>query len=114
MDYAKVLNIGLDFPAAQVSAIYGFSGTNTAMDSACTTGITSIDYAISALKADPNMDAMVVGGADHLCEPINIFWFQSFIAKSGSEPAPGKNSSLKPSTLFQIFLCTKCGAQVEP
>lgn len=73
----KVLNIGLDFPAAQVAAIYGFAGTNTAMDSACTTGITSIDYAISALKADPNLDAMVVGGADHLCEPINIFWFQS-------------------------------------
>ena len=73
----KVLNIGLDFPAAQVAAIYGFSGTNTAMDSACTTGITSIDYAISALKADPTLDAMVVGGADHLCEPINIFWFQS-------------------------------------
>ena len=71
----KVLNIGLDFPAAQVAGIYGFSGTNTAMDSACTTGITSIDYAISALKADPSLDAMVVGGADHLVEPINMFWF---------------------------------------
>ena len=73
----KVLNIGLDFPAAQVAAIYGFTGTNTAMDSACTTGITSIDYAIASLKADPDLDAMIVGGADHLCEPINIFWFQS-------------------------------------
>lgn len=81
----KVLNIGLDFPAAQVSAIYGFSGTNTAMDSACTTGITSIDYAISALKADSSMDAMVVGGADHLCEPINIFWFQSLGALCTSD-----------------------------
>lgn len=73
----KVLNIGLDYPAAQVAAIYGFTGTNTAMDSACTTGITSIDYAISSLKADPELDAMIVGGADHLCEPLNIFWFQS-------------------------------------
>lgn len=73
----KVLNIGLDYPAAQVAAIYGFTGTNTAMDSACTTGITSIDYAISSLKADPDLDAMIVGGADHLCEPLNIFWFQS-------------------------------------
>lgn len=81
----KVLNIGLDFPAAQVAAIYGFSGTNTAMDSACTTGITSIDYAITSLKADPNLDAMVVGGADHLCEPINIFWFQSLGALCPSE-----------------------------
>ena len=73
----KILNIGLDFPAAQVAGIYGFSGTNTAMDSACTTGITSIDYAITSLKADPTLDAMVVGGADHLVEPINLFWFQS-------------------------------------
>lgn len=81
----KVLNIGLDFPAAQVAAIYGFSGTNTAMDSACTTGITSIDYAITSLKADPNLDAMIVGGADHLCEPINIFWFQSLGALCTSD-----------------------------
>ena len=81
----KVLNIGLDFPAAQVAAIYGFSGTNTAMDSACTTGITSIDYAIASLKADPELDAMVVGGADHLCEPINIFWFQSLGALCPSD-----------------------------
>ena len=81
----KVLNIGLDFPAAQVAAIYGFAGTNTAMDSACTTGITSIDYAIASLKADPELDAMVVGGADHLCEPINIFWFQSLGALCPSD-----------------------------
>lgn len=81
----KLLNIGLDFPAAQVAAIYGFAGTNTAMDSACTTGITSIDYAITSLKADPNLDAMIVGGADHLCEPINIFWFQSLGALCPSD-----------------------------
>jgi 3-oxoacyl-[acyl-carrier-protein] synthase II len=81
----KVLNIGLDFPAAQVAGIYGFTGTNTAMDSACTTGITSIDYAISALKADPNLDAMVVGGADHLVEPINMFWFHALGALCPSE-----------------------------
>ena len=81
----KSLNIGLDFPATQVASFYKFNGINTAMDSACTTGITSIDYAISALKADPNMDAMIVGGADHLCEPINIFWFQSLGALSPFE-----------------------------
>jgi 3-oxoacyl-[acyl-carrier-protein] synthase II len=81
----KILNIGLDFPAAQVAAIYGFTGTNTAMDSACTTGITSIDYAITSLKADPELDAMVVGAADHLAEPLNIFWFQSLGALCPSE-----------------------------
>lgn len=81
----KTLNMGLDFPAAQVAAIYGFGGTNTAMDSACTTGITSIDYAISSLKADPSLDAMVVGGADYLVEPINMFWFQSLGALCQSD-----------------------------
>lgn len=81
----KVLNVGLDYPAAQVAAIYGFGATNTAMDSACTTGITSIDYAICSLKADPMLDAMVVSGADHLCEPINIFWFQSLGALCPSD-----------------------------
>lgn len=87
----KVLNIGLDFPAAQVAAIYGFEGTNTAMDSACTTGITSIDYAVASLKADPTLDAMVVGGADHLCEPINIFWFQSLGALClGNDPTDNR------------------------
>jgi 3-oxoacyl-[acyl-carrier-protein] synthase II len=59
------------------------------MDSACTTGITSIDYAITSLKADPTLDAMIVGGADHLCEPINIFWFQSLGALCLSENPEG-------------------------
>ena len=94
----KVLNIGLDFPAAQVAAIYGFCGTNTAMDSACTTGITSIDYAITSLKADAELDAMVVGGADHLCEPINIFWFQSLGALcAGEDPKDNRPFDTKRS-----------------
>ena len=40
--------------------------------------------------------------------------FHSFKLKSGSEPAPGKNSSLKPPTLNHNVLCTTWGAQVEP
>jgi 3-oxoacyl-[acyl-carrier-protein] synthase II len=73
----KILNIGLDFPAAQVAAIYKVTGPNTSMDSACTTGITSIDYAINQLKANPELDAMIVGAADHMAEPIYLYWFQN-------------------------------------
>jgi 3-oxoacyl-[acyl-carrier-protein] synthase II len=73
----KILNMGLDFPAAQVAAVYKVTGPNTSMDSACTTGITSIDHAVNMLKANPELDAMIVGGADHMAEPIYMYWFQN-------------------------------------
>jgi len=84
----KSLNIGLDFPAAQVSAIYGVTGPNTAMDSACTTGLTSIDHAVMTLKTNPDLDAMIVGGSDHIAEPIYMYWFQSLgaLSPTGSQP----------------------------
>jgi 3-oxoacyl-[acyl-carrier-protein] synthase II len=84
----KTLNIGLDFPAAQIAAIYRVTGPNTSIDSACTTGITSIDAAINQLKANPELDAMIVGGADHMAEPIYMYWFQNLGALSpdGSRP----------------------------
>ena len=84
----KVLNTGLDFPAAQVAAAYKVTGPNTAMDSACTTGITSIDYAINTLKANPDLDAMIVGAADHMAEPIYMYWFQNLgaLSPTGSRP----------------------------
>ena len=84
----KSLNIGLDFPAAQIAAIYRVTGPNTSMDSACTTGLTSIDSAINTLKANPELDAMIVGGSDHIAEPIYMYWFQSLGALSfnGSFP----------------------------
>lgn len=78
----KCLNIGLDFPAAQISAIYGFNGPNTSLDSACTTGLTAIETAVNTLKAYPELDAMVVGGSDRMFEPIYVFWFQSLGALS--------------------------------
>jgi 3-oxoacyl-[acyl-carrier-protein] synthase II len=58
------------------------------MDSACTTGLTSIDSAINTLKANPELDAMIVGGSDHIAEPIYMYWFQSLGALSfnGSFP----------------------------
>lgn len=79
------LNMGLDFPAAQIAAIYKVVGPNTAMDSACTTGITSIDTAINTLKANPELDAMIVGGSDYTADPIYLYWFQCLGALSLSE-----------------------------
>lgn len=81
----KTLNMGLDFPAAQIAAIYRVTGPNTSMDSACTTGITAIDSAINTLKANPELDAMIVGGADHMADPIYSYWFQNLGALCMSE-----------------------------
>jgi 3-oxoacyl-[acyl-carrier-protein] synthase II len=81
----KVLNTGLDFPAAQIAGIYKVTGPNTAMNSACVTGIASIAHAIDALKADDELDAMIVGGADHLAEPIYTYWFQNLGALNLSD-----------------------------
>lgn len=81
----KILNVGLDFPAAQISALYKVEGPNTSIDSACTTGITNIDHAIMALKTKPELDAMIVGGCDHIAEPIYMYWFQSLGALSPAE-----------------------------
>jgi 3-oxoacyl-[acyl-carrier-protein] synthase II len=83
----KALNIGLDFPAAQIANIYKVTGPNTAMDSACTTGLTSIEHAINTLKANPELDAMIVGGSDYMAEPIYLYWFQSLGALSPSDNA---------------------------
>ena len=83
----KTLNIGLDFPAAQVAAIYKVTGPNTSMDSACTTGLTAIDHSINMLKANPDLDAMIVGGCDHIAEPIYMYWFQNLGALSLDDSA---------------------------
>lgn len=81
----KTLNMGLDYPAATIAGIYKFQGSNTAMDSACTTGLTSIDTAVNMLKANSSLDAVVVSAADHTADAIYVFWFQSLGALSLSE-----------------------------
>lgn len=81
----KTLNLGLDFPAAQIAKIWGVTGPNTCLNSACTTGITGIELAVNTLKADPNLDAMIVGGADSTTDAIYMFWFQSLGALSQSQ-----------------------------
>lgn len=78
----KSLNMGLDYPAAMVAAIYKVTGPNTSIDSACTTGITAIDTAINSLKANPELDGYIVSAADHTADPIYLYWFQSLGALS--------------------------------
>ena len=63
---------------------------------------------------EPKKGITGVEGIDAVLDiPLNILTpsIHNFILKSGSEVIPGLNSSLKPPTLFQIFLVTTCGAK---
>ena len=71
----KSLNIGGEHTAAQISAVLGFVGPNYSMVSACATGIVAIDTACAYLKANPDMDAMLVGAADRTADAFNMYWF---------------------------------------
>ena len=81
----NTLNLGLDFPAAQVAKIWDAHGPNTCLNSACTTGLTSIELAIQTMKVDQSLDAMIVGGADNNVDAIYMFWFQNLGALSQSQ-----------------------------
>lgn len=71
----KSLNIGGEHTAAQVAAVFGFNGPNYSMVSACATGIVSIDAACAYLKANPDLDAMLVGATDGTTDAFDMYWF---------------------------------------
>ena len=73
----KTLSSRMDYPASQIAAIYKTTGTNIAIDSACTTGIASIEYAINQMKCNTDLDAMIVAAADHMASPHQLYWFQN-------------------------------------
>lgn len=78
----KSLNISREHMAAQVAAIYDFNGPNYSMTSACATGIVSIDTACAQLRANPELDAMVVGAADKTANALEMYWFNLLNAMS--------------------------------
>lgn len=57
----QVLKSSLDHLCSQISLQYGFTGINTCIQSACATGLVSIDYATRLLD---QYDYVIVGGAD--------------------------------------------------
>jgi 3-oxoacyl-[acyl-carrier-protein] synthase II len=75
----------VDFISAKIAGYYKLYGPNTSLNSACTSGLTGIDFAINTLKTDPELDGMIVGGVDHLVEPIFMYWFQTLGALAISD-----------------------------
>jgi 3-oxoacyl-[acyl-carrier-protein] synthase II len=94
----KVLNIRMDYAAAITSDIYGFNGPCVNLDSACATGIASMDYAIGYMRNHSELDAMLVAAADHMADAYNIFWFQNIHALCASaDPSDNRPFDLRRS-----------------
>jgi len=65
----KVINSMCDSLASQISLHYGFKGINTCIQSACATGLVTIDY---AMKFIDDYDYIIVGGSDIGINGIDI------------------------------------------
>lgn len=65
----KVINSMCDSLASQISLFYGFKGINTCIQSACATGLVTIDY---AMKFIDDYDYLIVGGSDIGVNGIDI------------------------------------------
>lgn len=74
-----------DYIAGHIARTYQFTGIATSINSACATGVTSIDY---ARKLVEEYDFVIVGGSDCMVDSTHMFTFQSLQALSytGSRP----------------------------
>ena len=74
----------LDSIASYISIHYGFKGVNTCFQSACATGLVTIDFAINYID---EYDYIIVGGADAGCNNIDMKLFNMLHA-IGSRSRP--------------------------
>ena len=81
----RALNLASYFHSTQCAAVYKITGPTFTVVSTCTTGLNAIETAITYMKADDKLDAMIVGAADWLVGPMMMYWFQTLGALS-SEP----------------------------
>jgi 3-oxoacyl-[acyl-carrier-protein] synthase II len=81
-----ILNSTIDYPCWQISQCLGLNGFSTSMHSACSTGVYLLDYAIKSLITDPDLDGVMIGGADSSFQSFVFFYFQNLNALS-REPA---------------------------
>lgn len=76
------------FYSGFITGRYELTGTNLSLNSACTTGLTELDYAIKMLLLD-DVDFILIGNSDTNVEPIVIHLFDCL-------GAIDKQSSCKP------------------
>ena len=85
----KSLNFEFGHMAATVARLFKFEGPSTMVHSACSTGLTAIDYAQKLLTCDDELDAVIVGSGDQGIEPTSAFYFGSCLnalSHTGSRP----------------------------
>lgn len=82
----QVIQSTLDYLSGTISRMFEFNGLSTGINAACSTGLLSIDYALRTLETEPDIDAVVVGGADMPIEAYQCYYFQNLGALS-NEPA---------------------------
>jgi len=80
----KSTNGLLDSIASYISIYYGFKGVNTCLQSACATGLVTIDFAMNYID---EYDYIIVGGADAGCNNIDMKLFNMLHA-TGTRSMP--------------------------
>lgn len=84
----KALNFEFGHMAATISRLFQLQGPSIMVHTACSTGLTAIDYAQKLLTCEPELDAVIVGSGDATIEPTSAFYFSSLGALSNSESKP--------------------------
>lgn len=84
----KALNLDFGHMAATISRLFQLQGPSIMVHTACSTGLTAIDYAQKLLTCEPELDAVIVGAGDATIEPTTAFYFSTLGALSNSESKP--------------------------
>ena len=94
----QVIQASLDYISGLITRLNGFTGVSTSLNSACASGTLSLDYGLKILATEPDIDAVLVGGADMPLEGYQSFYFQNLGALSniGSNPFDKNRSGFVP------------------
>jgi 3-oxoacyl-[acyl-carrier-protein] synthase II len=84
----KTLNFELGHMTAIISRVFGFQGPSVMVHTACSTGLTAMDYAQRLLATDPELDAVVIGGGDLPLEATSAFYFSNLQALTSTDCKP--------------------------
>lgn len=84
----KTLNFELGHMTAIISRVFGFVGPSLMVHTACSTGLTAMDYAQRMLETDPELEAVVIGGGDLPLEATSAFYFSNLQALTQTECKP--------------------------
>ena len=85
----QIMNSTIDYASGQIVKTLGLTGMSTGMHAACASGLYALDYGIKTLLTDPDLDAVVVGGADTSIHSYVYFYFQNLgaLSKESAEHA---------------------------